>query len=127
MTEGRDELWNAVSALRSDVRLMQEKMDGRLQDLAPRGWVHELVAPIQQSVVRMEAAVSGLAEDAKLLFKSHSDVLEEKRKQNELEWAARTPLGLVKKYGPVIGFLVGVVALFRILGSLFEVWLSTHK
>lgn len=113
--------------MQSSVRLLETKVDGRMETLAPREWVHQIMQPIQQSITRMETAVSQLTTDAKDLFDAHSAMLKEKGDRERQEWAEKTPLGLVKKYAPVIGFLVGTVALFRILGSWFEVWLQQHK
>ena len=127
MAEDRDEVWRQLSDLKSSVRLLETKVDGKVEALAPREWVHQLMQPIQQSITRMEASVSQLTTDAKDLFDAHSAMLTEKGARERQEWAERTPLGLVKKYAPVIAFLVACVALFRVLGSLADYWLAAHK
>jgi len=127
MVDERDSLWQKVTELQSSVRLLETKVDGEVKSLAPRDWVHQVMQPIQQSITRMEASVSQLTEDAKDLFNAHSTMLKEKADREKQEWAEKTPLGLIKKYGPVIGFMAGIVALYRALGSLFEVWLQQYK
>jgi hypothetical protein len=125
--EHRDTLWKEIAELKQAVLLLETRVDGRLGALAPRDWVHEIFNPIQQAVVRMEGSVAQLSEDAQELFDAHKEMLKEKALRERQEWEEKTPLGLVKKYAPLVGVLVGLVALFRVLGTFAEIWLEAHK
>lgn len=127
MPDDRDTLWKELADLKASVSLLETRVDGRLGSLAPRDWVHEILSPLQQAVTKMESSVTQLSEDAKELFDTHKQMLREKGERERQECAERTPLGIVKKYAPVIGFLVGAVALFRVLGSLAESYIQTHR
>jgi hypothetical protein len=53
-------------------------------------------------------------------------LLKEKAQAERAELLAKTPLGLVKKYGPVVTFIIGSIAVYRILGAVAEGWLRIH-
>jgi hypothetical protein len=121
MTE-HNNLWEEVSGMKAEIATIKARLDGH----APREWVRELVGPIQVAVTGMEQTVLGLSESAQKLFASHDELLKEKAAADRAELMAKTPLGLVKRYGPVIGFIVGCTAIYRILGTLAESWLHGH-
>ena len=101
-------------------------LEARFLTYAPREWVKDFIKPVQDSVNRMEAIVNSLTEKADALFDAHDSLLKEKAEQERKQWAERTPLGLVKKYGPVVTFAAGSIALYRVLGTLAETWLKAH-
>lgn len=101
-------------------------LEAQFKSYAPREWVKDFIKPVQDSVNRMESIVNSLTEKADALFDAHDSLLKEKAEQERKQWAERTPLGLIRKYGPVVSFVAGSIAVYRLLGTLAETWLKTH-
>lgn len=101
-------------------------LEQQFASYAPREWVKDFIKPVQDSVNRMESIVNSLSEKADHLFDAHDSLLREKAEQERKGWLERTPLGLIKKYGPVVTFIVGIVAIYRLAGSLLENWIRAH-
>lgn len=117
-----------------DIETRVALLEVRFGHYADREWVREYVLPTQNSVTEIKNSIVSLtgemkhlAEQLLTVFAAHNAFLEEKRKASEKESEENTPLGLVKKYAPVVVFLVAVVALFRVLGTVFETWVQHIK
>lgn len=122
----RDIVWREVAGLKSAVRELEIKVDSKIESMAPRDWVHTVLQPVQESLVRMETSVSQLTQDAKELFDAHKEMLRERGERERAEWMEKTPLGIVKRYAPAVGFLLALVALFRVIGTAIELWLKAR-
>lgn len=123
----RDQVWREMSEIKTQLLRLESRVEGELKGLAPRDWVHTVLQPIQQSITRMELTVGQLANDAKDLFAEHKQMLRDKADREKIEWADKTPLGIVKRYAPAVALLVGLVALFRVLGTGLELWLGLPR
>jgi hypothetical protein len=114
-----DRLWEKVTAMEIEIGRIVTRLDGHQPTIA-------LVGQLEKSVVRIEQSVASLSEDARNLFAAHDTLLKEKAQAERAELLAKTPLGLVKKYGPVVTFIIGSIAVYRILGAVAEGWLRIH-
>ena len=60
-------------------------LEARCDSLAKREWVHEIITPIRDSVVKIEHSISALTGDMQALFKTQDELLREKaQREREL-------------------------------------------
>jgi hypothetical protein len=114
-----DRLWDKVTAMEIEISRIVTRLDNHQPTIA-------LVGQLEKSVARIEQSVASLSDDARNLFAAHDTLLKEKANTERAELLAKTPLGLVKRYGPVVGFIVGCTAVYRVLGTIAEGWLRSH-
>jgi DNA-binding PucR family transcriptional regulator len=128
MPDTPEELARIARDVQLRLSLVEQKLSSSYAD---RDWVRDFIEPTRTAVVKIETSVNTLTGEMRQLsdkvsavFAAHDQFLEEKR-QNELQSVKdATPLGLVKKYTPVASLFVLIVAIFRVMGSLAEYWLS---
>lgn len=101
-------------------------LEAKMSSYAATEWVKDFIKPVQDSVNEMRVIVHTLGEKADALFDAHDSLLKEKAQHERQQWNEKTPLGIVKKYAPFISFIIGVVAVYRILGSVVETWLRSR-
>jgi len=63
-------------------------LESQRDNLAPRTWVQEVLRPLEQSITRMEQSVSRLADESKILFSFHEELLKERAEHERLKNAA---------------------------------------
>jgi hypothetical protein len=122
MDQAYTKLWERIN----EMSVAIAELKTQVKEHATHGWVRDIIRPIEQSVSRMEVAVTSLSDDAKSLFAAHDAMLKEKAAAERAELESKTPMGLVKKYAPVIAFLLGAIALYGILSAAVQSWLRAH-
>jgi len=122
------ELWEKLSELSTQVATLRKEMELRFDSVAPRGWVHDVLDPIKQSISKIEnaiasqsATVGDLAEKMKMMFESHDAFLKEKAESEREQLKSQTWSGLIKKYAPVVLFILSLFTLFGVL----RVWIES--
>lgn len=101
-------------------------LEKQFEQYAPREWVFELIAPIRDSVRDIKIAVERQAEEARGLYESHKAMITKEEERREKLAEERTPMGLVRKYSPLVATIGGLVFIYRVLGTLAEVWLTSN-
>lgn len=132
------------------------RLESLHDNLAPRTWVQEVMAPVQQSITRMEQTVTRLAEESKILFSFHEQLLKERAEHERQESEAKILAiqeqhaqamkvaqaaahhaeeraeragalhWIEKKAGPVVSFLSTVVGIIAIGGGLIAWWITNY-
>ena len=105
------------------------RVETRLEGLAERGWVHDLVSPIREAVCEIRHAVTSIASTHERLLRDqdirdqqlHESQLAALKEKHEAEMAAlreKTLMHVLKeKYTPVLGFLSTVLTIGTAVGS----------
>ncbi len=129
-----EELWRELADLKTEIKTLRKEVELRFDSVAPRGWVQDILKPIEQAITKIETAIQGQAdvvgdigEQIKTLFTAHDQFLKEKAAQERKELEGRTALGYIKRFGPVVAFVLSMVTLFRVAGTVLELWLQQHK
>jgi hypothetical protein len=129
------------------VAVLEDRIDG----YPPREWVKDFVKeytePIMKAVQKHEQTsaetaktVQQLVEQADTLFTAHNTMLQERAQREQAEYQARmgdlklladnrTPLGMAKRYGPLIAIVGSCVGLLVALGKVADkllAWMVQH-
>ena len=125
-------MWEKLSELSTQVATLRKEMELRFDSVAPRGWVHDILDPIKQSINKIENAIASqsatvgeLASNMKLMFDSHNTLLKEKAESEREQLKSQTWLGMIKKYAPVVLFILSLFTLFGLLRVWLETWIKT--
>lgn len=113
-----------------DIETRVALLEERFSRYADRDWVRELLAPTQLAVNEIKNSINAvtskmefLADQVSTVFAAHNTFLEEKRLAEKQAAKENTPMGIIRKYAPAVAVLVGLVSLFRVLGTGLELWL----
>lgn len=132
------------------------RLESKFDNIAPRTWVLEVLKPVEQSISRMEQTVSRLADESKILFSFHEQLLKERAEHERLESEAKLQAiheqhaqamkaaqdaaasaearaasagalhWIEKKASPVVSFLSTVIGIVIIGGGLFAWWITNY-
>lgn len=58
-------------------------LEERVENVAKREWVHELITPIRDSVMRIDSTFEGMTKDMRALFSTQDQLLKEKAARDE--------------------------------------------
>lgn len=117
------------------------RLEAKNDDLAPRVWVQEALAPLSITLTRLEEAIASLTEDSKSLYAAHERFLQERAEQERAlfqekmaalraENAAvqeRTFLNWFKdRAAPIAGAIATILALAAMIGGAVQWWIVEH-
>jgi hypothetical protein len=106
--------------------IVEKQLDG----VAPRQWVElfvkDIVQPIRDSIKGIEHSISELAKDGQEIYTAFKESIrkEEERKTQKYE-DGRLP-NVVKRWGAVAAAVGAIWFLFRIAGTLLEMWMKAR-
>jgi len=117
-----------------EVRERLVKLESRVDSLATRDWVREMVDPIKAAAIETAHAVTGLSSKFESLFNAHKEMVDERREQQREEHQARLaaaekntwPAILKDKWTPVLAFLSLMIAVSSAIGGLACYWILNY-
>lgn len=119
------------------VTRLEEKIDA----LAPRAWVQDAFAPVNQTLTRLEQAIASLTDDSKALFHAHEQMLQERAEQQRQlfdeklaaakaeakAFQERTLFNQLRdRWGPLATALSAIAGFVVILAGVFQWWLFAY-
>lgn len=117
------------------------RLEAKNDDLAPRVWVQEALAPLNITLVRLEEAIASLTQDSKSLYSAHERFLQERAEQERALFeekmaalraenaaaAQRTFLNWFKdRAAPIAGAIATILALAAMIGGAVQWWIVEH-
>jgi hypothetical protein len=107
-------------------------LEERQQRYAEREWVRDHVQPVRDSVLKIEAAVTALADEQrevslaqKQLFAAHDALLKQEAEDKLKEAQERTFGKQFLRFAAYVGALLAFFTLFRLAGTYAEVYIKT--
>ena len=139
--DGDERILERVLQLEGVVR----SVEAQLKSYATQLHVAEALKPIEQSMLKQESIVNTLSLRVNTVFDMHEQLLQQRAKQEREEFEARirakeaaaeeklraleekTLLGRVRKYGPILGWILAGAALFGAIYKGLESWIRNVR
>ena len=115
-----------VAKLAERVSNLEVVKDDAVPGPRVRLFVTEVVQPIKESVGKIEGSITRLAEESKELYDAHKAFIDAEQKRKEKEQEERTVSATLKRWGAVSGAVGAIWLLFRVVGTIIEVYIQSR-
>lgn len=110
-----------------EVRERVTRLESRVDALATKEWVRDLVEPIKNAAVETQHAMTSLSDQFKALFAGHTELLKERSEREREDHEQKSwHYILTKKWAPVAGFILTLISLIGAVGGFLAWWILNY-